>query len=103
MTKRKPWETPENGANEPLARKLADLGPLMRETADADNEPPDPAFLERLKDALPPLPQCCKVVGSRPEMRGPGPMRNTTFTWLWSISTRFTTVRMIPRWASQSR
>ncbi len=52
MTKRKPWETPENGANEPLARKLADLGPLMRETADADNEPPDPAFLERLKDAL---------------------------------------------------
>jgi len=50
-----------------------------------------------------PLPQCCKVVGSGPEMRGPGPMRNTTFTWLWSISTRFTTVRMIPRWASQSR
>ena len=30
-------------------------------------------------------------------------MRNTTFTWLWSISTRFTNVRMIPRWASQSR
>jgi len=28
MTKHEDWETPEGGANEPMERKLADLGPL---------------------------------------------------------------------------
>lgn len=52
MTKREDWETPEGGTNEVVARKLADLGLLMRETAHVDSEPPNPAFVERLKNDL---------------------------------------------------
>ena len=52
MANREDWETPEAGVNEALARELADLGPLMRETSHAANEPPDPTFLQRLKNRL---------------------------------------------------
>jgi len=52
MTTHEDWETPEGGANEPMARKLADLGPLMHDIAEAVSEPPDPVAIKRIRDAL---------------------------------------------------
>ncbi len=52
MTDHESHEMPEGDADQALARKLRDLGPLMRRTVQAEADPPDDAFLRNLWDRL---------------------------------------------------